>query len=953
MQPIDFLRRILPATGLYIIDRPRGKGFSHQVCESLEEALQYALLYDSQGVTAYHACAAYREPFVMGVKNGEPIQQVRVQRNVRAVKAFWTDLDIGPGNAAKYESQGDACEALAIFCDAAGLPLPMVVSSGYGIHVYWTLADEINPTQWGQTAASLKALSIALGLRADHVCTSDSARVLRPVGTYNRKDAFSPKPVEVISEGADLEYADFHRRVLVALAKLGVKPPDTIKTRETGQEKLNEQFAVTRDFPPCSAKKAADKCLQLARMRDTRGDIPEPYWYAGIQLMTHSIEGDELIHEWSKGYAGYSENETNQKIQQIRGQALGPTLCSTFEARNPGGCDTCPFKGKVSSPVQLGAEIKSAAPPQISVPAPTVLPGSLGAEPGVVPAPITLTLPNPPAPFTRRAPEEGGGIFVEEDGILHKIYEYDCFPTDILFDEAVGHEVFRMRHYLPQEGWMEHSIQSSLLAKPAEFEAALRDVHIQPLIRNRMVMYMDAYLRKVKLDTKVRRLFRSMGWKDNNSKFVLGDRMYLKEGEIIHAGSATRSASFLDGFREKGSLADWSAATQVFDLPGCEPHAFMLLTAFAAPLLQLCGRDGFTVSALGDTGIGKSTCGKMMASVYGYWKDTWIGQDSTVNARVERLGTYNSIPAYMDEITTIDPDVLRDLIYMIPTGKGRDVLTRTRETREGAKWQTILVTSSNDPLNAKLQEAKINPEAESMRLFEFEFPRSAAFLEYAGILHSYVEEHYGVAGGEFIRRLVMEQDRLRIEIPAEIERLEREFQMQKKERFWSQAAALTLIGGRLARQWGIIQFDPERIRPWLLQETRRMRGEVAANIVTPMTLLGEYLDAHVGERLVVTRLNEGMSASNARPTRGALSQRYEKDSGLLWITRSHIMHWLRKKHQNPNQIKKALYEAGILLNADDRKILGAGTDLSSGQQVPCWKIRADLPEIENSLKKVA
>ncbi len=949
MQPIEFLRRILPATGLYIIDRPRaGKGFSHQVCESLEEALQYALLFDSQGVTAYHACAAYREPFIMGVnKKGEPIRQVRVQKNVRALKAFWTDLDVEAGVPTKYADQLEAVDGLVKFCEESGLPQPMVVSSGYGIHVYWTLTEEINPTQWNQTAAALKALAIHLKLRADHGCTSDSARVLRPVGTYNRKDAHNPKPVEVVADAPDLVYADFHRRVMAALEQHKVKAPDTIKSRETKQEALNEQFAIQRDFPPCSAQKAADKCLQLARMRDTRGDIPEPYWYAGIQLMTHSIEGDELIHEWSKGYAGYSEAETEQKIQQIRSQSLGPTLCSTFESRNPGGCETCPFRGKISSPVQLGAEIKSAAPPTISVAAP---PASPGGAPGPV---IQVALPNPPAPFTRRAPEEGGGIFVEEDGILHKIYEYDCFPTDVLFDEAVGHEVFRMRHYLPQEGWMEHSIQSSLLAKPAEFEAALRDVHIQPLIRNRMVMYMDAYLRKVKLETKVRRLFRSMGWKDNNAKFVLGDRMYLKTGEIIHAGSATRSASFLDGFKEKGNLADWSAATQVFDLPGCEPHAFMLLTAFAAPLLQLCGRDGFTVSALGDTGIGKSTCGKMMASVYGYWKDTWIGQDSTVNARVERLGTYNSIPAYMDEITTIEPDVLRDLIYMIPTGKGRDVLTRTRETREGAKWQTILVTSSNDPLNAKLQEAKVNPEAESMRLFEFEFPRSAPFLEFAGLLHNYVEQHYGVAGGEYIRRLVMEQDHLRVAIPAEIERLEREFQMQKKERFWSQAAALTLIGGRLAKQWGIIQFDPERIRPWLLQETRRMRGEVAANVVTPMTLLGEYLDAHVGERLVVTKLNEGMSASNARPTRGALSQRYEKDNATLWITRSHIMHWLRKKHQNPNQIKKELYDAGILLNADDRKILGAGTDLSSGQQVPCWKIRADIPEFSTKLAQEA
>jgi hypothetical protein len=564
-----------------------------------------------------------------------------------------------------------------------------------------------------------------------------------------------------------------------------------------------------------------------------------------------------------------------------------------------------------------------------------------------------VALPNPPAPYTRRAPEDGGGIYVEEDGILHKIYEYDCYPVDITYDENVGYEVMRVRHWLPQEGWQEQSLQSSLLARPVDFEAALRDNSIQPLIRNRMVMYMDAYLRKLRADTKMRRLFRSMGWKARNTCFVLGDRMYHKDGSIVHAGASGRSASFLEGFNAKGELNDWRDLTQIFASPGLEPHAFMLLTAFAAPLLQMCNRDGFTVSAVGHTGLGKSTIGKLLASVYGYWKDTWIGRNSTINARVERLGTYNAIPAYMDEITTIDPEEFRDLVYMVTTGKGKDALTRSRETREGAKWQTILVVSTNDPLQSKLQTVKQNPEAESMRLFEFEFPESSTFLEYASLIHAYVEQHYGVAGGEYIRRLVMEQDRLRYEIPAAIDALEHEFQMDKKERFWSQAAALALYGGKLAREWGIIAFDPERIRPWLLTEIRRMRGDVASNTMSARMILGEYLNEHIGERLVVTKINAGMSASNMRPNR-ALTQHYEKDVKTLWIARSHLKAWIEKRHHSFNDIKKELFADGVLLNPDDKKTLGAGTDMSGGakMQIRCWKIKVD-DEMDKSLQQEA
>lgn len=938
MDTLAFLRKILPATGLYVVARLVGKGWRHQVCDSLEEAAQYVAAFDAQGVPTYHACAAYRERSVEKVKpDGEVWHQVRTQKNVRALKAFWMDLDVKPGLATAFESQEAAIDTLVGFCESSGLPIPLTVSSGGGIHVYWTLTEEIAPDAWKQTAAALKALAHKLEFKADPACTSDPARVLRSVGTYNRKTG-TPVPVELIADAAAVEYPQFNRLVLAALSAHGVKPPEVVKDRETKHDKLNEQFGIQQSFPPCSAHKIADRCGQLRKMRDARGNIPEPLWYAGIQLMTHAVEGDELIHKWSDGYDGYSSDETNRKIAQIRNQALGPTLCATFEARNPSGCDGCPFKGKISSPAQLGAEIKSAPPPAIVF------------RPTPEAAPVTVTIPPPPAPFTRRAQEEGGGIYMEEEGILHKIYEYDCYPIEILFDEAVGYEVMRIRHWLPQEGWVEHNVQSSLLARPTDFDSALRDVHIQPLIRNRMVMYMDSYLRDLRKSIKVRRLFRSMGWKDDGLGFVLGDRLYQQDGTVIQTGSSGRSAGFLAGFRERGDLETWKTLTSVFSTPGFEPHAFMLLVAFAAPLLELGGREGFTVSALGETGAGKSTMGKFLASVYGNPKETWLGRLATANARVERLGAYNSIPVYMDEITTIDPKELREIVYMIPTGKGKDALNRNRESREGAKWQTILVASTNDPLHSKLQEEKQNPEAEAMRLFEFEFPQNAQFVEVAPIIHSALENNYGVAGGQYIRQLVAHQAQLRKEIPLAITQLEQEFQMEGKERFWSQAAALALYGGRLARHWGLIDFDPEVIRPWLLTETRRMRGEVAASASKPSSVLGEYLNEFVGERIVVSSLNKNMGAVFARPTR-ALSQRYEKDIKTLWIARSHILQWLRKKHFNANTIRKDLIEAGILLNGDDRKTLGAGTDLSGGAkaQIPCWKIKVD-DEMDEVLK---
>lgn len=926
MNTIEFLRRIWPASGLYVIARLTGKGFRHQVCETIEEAANYAAQFDASGVATYHANAVFREREVETVKpSGEVWRQVRTHSNVRALKCFWMDLDVEPGNEKKFASQEEALNALVDFCNATSLPVPMIVSSGGGVHVYWTLTHEILPETWKQTANGLKALAVAHKFKTDGACTGDLARVLRPVGTANRKLAV-PRAVELVADAEDHDYDWLKARIERALKQVGVAPPEAVRAVESATEGINQAFAIAKEFPPCSALKVADRCAQMARMRDSRGNIPEPHWYAGIQLMCHSTEGDVLIHQWSAGHPAYNEAETNKKIIQIRAQAIGPTKCVKFEERNPGGCEGCPFLGKITSPAQLGTFVQAAPTPVVT----TEIAGQM----------VEVKLPPVPAPFTRG---EKGGIYVEEDGITHKIYEYDCFPTEIAYDEQLGYETMRIRHWLPQEGWRECVMRSSLLASPKDFETSLRDQHIQPLIRNKMAMYHDSYIRTIREQAKMRKLFKAQGWKSEDTEFVLGDKLYRKDG-AVQAGFSHGAKGFLENIRAQGSLATWRDLTYVFNTPGLEPHAFMLLCAFAAPLLKLDARQGFTVAALGDTGAGKSTMGKFLASVYGHPDLTWIKRNDTALARLQRIGAYYALPVYMDEVTTIAPKELRDLVYTVSTGKGRDSMRQDYTLREGAEWATILITSTNDSLQSKLQLEKQNAEAESMRLFEFRFPRVKAFTDVAPILHGALAENYGVAGPAYIARLVSDRDRIKRDLGEAMARTEHDFGMDQKERFWSQAIAFTLYAGHLARDAGLIDFDPDRIRPWLLAETRRMRGDVKESIVGCVSILADYLNEHIGERLVITQLNASMAAVGQRPNR-ELSSRFEKDTHTLWVSRKHVKDYLDRNNLDYNRTRDELIERGILLDANAKKVLGAGTDQTGGQ-TPCWKIRTNHPELE-------
>ncbi len=119
--------------------------------------------------------------------------------------------------------------------------------------------------------------------------------------------------------------------------------------------------------------------------------------------------------------------------------------------------------------------------------------------------------------------------------------------------------------------------------------------------------------------------------------------------------------------------------------------------------------------------------------------------------------------------------------------------------------------------------------------------------------------------------------------------------------------------------------------------------EQAMATTNSVSTLVEYLNAHIGERLVVSRLNAGMTAQNARPTK-ELSQRYDKDTHTLWVNRKHVRNYLETNHFDYNRTRDDLITRGVLLDAKVLKTLGAGTEFSGGQTV-CWKICANHPEL--------
>ena len=525
MDTHDFLRAILPEGCWYFAatPSPTGHGFKHYACATTGElAARIAHLDAEQKQNVYYACSGYRAEFVTGNDNK---RHYRTKGNVKLVKAFWLDLDVGEpevGKAPKYPTQGAAIAALGQFLSKTGLPVPMVVNSGYGIHAYWPLANPIMPGQWAHTAAMLKALTVGCGMLTDPTRTSDEASILRPVGTHNRKVKNGVPGAEPVTCGAavpPIEHGDLHRLIEASAAGLNIATPQDTHTQKANPLGL---IVPVGGYQKSDADRVADRCAQVRLLKDF-GGISEPQWYHALQVVAFTEGGEAKAHEWSAKHADYKQDETQRKLDQVKGMA--PTTCAKLDGIYPEACKGCKYKGKITSPIQLGIEVKEAAPPTLTI-----------DQDGTA---KVIELPNPPAPFRRGTPDQPG-LYVDVEGVPVRFYPYDLFPVELCKDMDMGYEATRVRHHLPHEGWQEFSFRSALVASQRDFVTVMMDNSVKPENSKFMAAYMTGYLQELQSKTKLRKLYGSMGWKEEG--FLLGRKLYTPRPACKRPASRIASA---------------------------------------------------------------------------------------------------------------------------------------------------------------------------------------------------------------------------------------------------------------------------------------------------------------------------------------------------------------------------------------------------------------------------
>jgi len=927
MNTLEFLQRVLPDKGFYfafVVSRGSPQQASYA---TLEELAANCLKSDGYKNNTFFACSAFQT------------RANRKQVNVRASKVLFLDVDCAEDKPFKTQSEG--LTALLKFIQAVGLPNPLIVSSGRGLHVYWVMDEPIPPAEWQPMADALKQLCVVHQFPVDPVVTGDSSRVLRPVGTHNPKNGAE---VRIL-----LDATPVHKDVLKSVLDTSrsksqttpVPTPLPATIRDPNKSGLLASMSVDQDFPPASPIDVMKKCGQIKWGVTHQKDVAEPMWYSMLGVAAYCIEAEETAKAWSLNHPAYSEAATLRKLKHWKDNTTGPATCAKFKEERPKGCDKCPFAGKITSPAAIGIQRPSVG---VSASAPDL---ELARE-------IAM-----PKGYDRRSTKDSRTYIVQIlDGTDIPLAPFDLYPVSYGKDESLGYEVVRFKWERRHHGWTDLVFRQALLNfGNAEFPTKLADQGIvlsgkkqTDGFQNMLRSYMD----ELRAQKSMTNIYGSMGWKEEFTEFVIGDKVYRKtsSGAVVAENIPLTSTSNRLGhtlYSQKGTVEAWRNGTRLLHTHKLPWHAFALCQAFSAPLWAFTGLHGMTVSLFGRSGGGKSLAQLWQQSVWGDPSKLSISAKSTQNALFNRLGMYCNLPMTIDECTEIDPKTAGSFVYWVTEGTDKSRLTRGADERESKTWDTTVTISTNASWVDKLQSLGMDNDAQMIRLLEIGIPQHPMFAKGTAAgrsIHKHILANYGVVGDLMAREYMrLGADNLRNLIGEATETITSRynFEFAGAERFWEQNIILTDVGSKIAEDIGVLGFDYRDGIEWVLRQVPSMRASVQETRSNAFDLIDDYVNEIAAEVLVVMHTEGHPSVMDeTRVPRASVKARFDKyrkmpvdkfDRGTLMLAAKAFKPWLASKGYDYKVFKKEINAESIDATPKSGRIwMGRNTSLSIGQQ---------------------
>ncbi len=157
----------------------------------------------------------------------------------------------------------------------------------------------------------------------------------------------------------------------------------------------------------------------------------------------------------------------------------------------------------------------------------------------------------------------------------------------------------------------------------------------------------------------------------------------------------------IKGFIQQGNSDSWRQHVGAY----CLGNPLLMLgvcASLSAPLLDLCGLDGFGLHLFGASSTGKTAALYPALSIWGQpnqlrhsWRATANGLEGTALA-------HNDALLALDEMGEVDPKDASDVAYMLANGQGKTRAGKYGEMRLPARWRLVFLSTGEVTLESHL-----------------------------------------------------------------------------------------------------------------------------------------------------------------------------------------------------------------------------------------------------------
>jgi uncharacterized protein (DUF927 family) len=381
------------------------------------------------------------------------------------------------------------------------------------------------------------------------------------------------------------------------------------------------------------------------------------------------------------------------------------------------------------------------------------------------------------------------------------------------------------------------------------------------------------------------------GWHQIGGRLVFvlpGETIGRRGGESVMLENATPH-----GYGKRGTLDEWRDSVAKL----AQGHLLAILaisTALSGTLLYLTGFEGGGAHLCGPSSTGKSTLLKMAASVWGPpgFVRSWR---TTANGLEGAAAIANDAILILDELGQVEARELAAAPYLLSNGVGKARAARDGSLRDSKTWRAQFLSSGEIPVDAKLVEEKGRkpPAGQLVRMLNIPASRACGVFDDDGpdgdaaslakTCARAAGEAYGVAGPEFVRRLMAENvsgDEVRSMVDDFVADEVSEGADGQVTRV-AQRLGLIAAAGELATRLGIVPWGNSEARAALAsvfaQWLEGREGIEPAEVRQAIEQVRHFIEAH-GE----SRFDDGSDVA-ARPVHNRAGWRKGSDENRRWM----------------------------------------------------------------------